>query len=139
MDKSWKFMTEQDLMFEKEIGRVHYWHYHPQTAEKAEFYMVKVVMPVGGAHNFHVHPESHEMLYIIKGTAEQWVENEKKLLNEGDSVYIAANVAHGTFNAADEELHFLAILSPAGGWEAGTIDVGDQEPYASYRSNEIRK
>ena len=121
-------------MFEKAFGRDHHWHYHPEIIEKADSYMVKVIVPVGAGHDFHVHPEMHEILYILKGCAEQWIEDEMQFLEEGDSVYIDADVVHATFNAGKDELEFLAILSPPDGWEAGTVDVSGKEPYASYRS-----
>ena len=120
-------------MFERAFGRDHHWHYHPEIIKQADSYMVKVVMPEGGGHNFHVHPEMHEILYVLKGTAEQWIEDEMQLLKAGDSVYIGANVAHGTFNAGQGELEFLAILSPPEGWEAGTVDVSENAPYSEYR------
>lgn len=134
MAKTWKFVKEKDMLFEKAFGRDHYWHYHPETIEKAESYMVKVVVPKGDGHDFHKHPEMHEILYILKGRAEQWVEDEMQYLEAGDSVYIDADVVHATFNAGDGELIFLAVLSPPKGWENGTIDVGHEEPYVSYRS-----
>ncbi len=133
MDRDWKFVKEKDLMFERAFGRDHYWHYHPDTMEGAGPYMVRVAVPEGGGHNFHVHPEMHEILYVLKGTAEQWIEGEMRLLGPGDSVYIGANVAHGTFNAGKGELEFLAILSPPEGWEAGTVDVSEGAPYSGYR------
>jgi len=133
MDRNWKFVKEKDLMYEKAFGRVHYWHYHPEIIKHADSYMVKVVMPKGGGHNFHVHPEMNEILYVLKGTAEQWIEDEMQILEKGDSVYIGANVAHGTFNAGEEELGVLAILSPPEGWEAGTVDVSENAPYSGYR------
>ena len=120
-------------MFERAFGRDHHWHYHPKIIKQADSYMVKVVMPEGGGHNFHVHPEMHEILYVLKGTAEQWIEDEMQLLEAGDSVYIGANVAHGTFNAGLGELEFLAILSPPEGWGAGTVDVSENAPYSEYR------
>ena len=67
---------------------------------------------------------------------EQWIEDEKQFLEAGDSVYIDADVVHATFNAGEGELEFLAVLSPPEGWEEGTLDVSDREPYASYRSKE---
>tara|TARA_R110002049_G_scaffold9962_2_gene49668 strand:- start:42642 stop:43055 length:414 start_codon:yes stop_codon:yes gene_type:complete len=133
MAGSWKFVKEKDMMYEEAFGRVHYWHYHPEIIKGADSYMVKVVMPEGGGHNFHVHPEMNEILYILKGTAEQWIEGEMQILHAGDSVYIDANVGHGTFNAGKGKLEFLAILSPPEGWEAGTVDVSSEEPYISYR------
>ena len=38
-----------------------------------------------------------------------------------------------TFNVGEGELEFLAILAPSPGWEAGTVDEYDNEPYAHYR------
>ncbi|WP_149304348.1 cupin domain-containing protein [Pareuzebyella sediminis] len=134
MPEQWKFSKEKDLMFEQAFGRDHYWHYHPDTIEGVRSYMVKVVVPEGKGHDFHRHPEMHEILYILKGRAEQWIEGEMQYLEEGDSIYIDADVVHGTFNAGEGPLEFLAVLSPPEGWAAGTLDVSDEEPYASYRS-----
>ncbi|NNE78359.1 MAG: cupin domain-containing protein [Pricia sp.] len=133
MPKKWKFVKEKDLLFEETVGRLHYWHYHPETIETAESYMVKVVVPEGMGHDFHRHPKMHEILYILKGRAEQWIEDELQYLEVGDSIYIDADVVHGTFNAGKGDLEFLAVLSPPEGWEAGTLDVSQEEPYASYR------
>ncbi|SDM61040.1 cupin domain-containing protein [Kriegella aquimaris] len=134
MAKNWKFVKQKDMMFEEAFGRDHYWHYHPEIIKKADSYMVKVIVPEGAGHDFHVHPKMHEILYILKGRAEQWIEDEMQFLEEGDSVYIDADVVHATFNAGEGELEFLAVLSPPDGWEAGTLDVSDKEPYAGYRS-----
>lgn len=134
MSKNWKFVKETDMLFEKAFGRDHYWHYHPDGAENAESYMVKVVVPEGAGHDFHRHPKMHEILYILKGKAEQWIEDEMQILEIGDSVYIDADVVHATFNGGEGELEFLAILSPPTGWGAGTLDVSNEEPYSGYRS-----
>lgn len=133
MSKTYKFVKEKDQFFEKAFGRDHYWHYHPESIEGAESYMVKVVVPEGAGHDFHVHPQMHEILYIVKGRAEQWIEDEMQYLEVGESVYIDADVVHATFNAGEGELEFLAVLSPPAGWEAGTVDVSDQAPYSGYR------
>ncbi|MEQ9290231.1 MAG: cupin domain-containing protein [Cyclobacteriaceae bacterium] len=134
MGKFWKFTKEDQCVHEKVTGREHYWHYNAEITEQAGTYLVKVVMPVGGKHDFHRHPEMNEILYITKGTAEQWVEDEKQILGPGDSVYIDPNIVHATFNAGDDELEFLAILGPSEGWEAGTIDEYENLPYSGYRS-----
>lgn len=133
MEKNWKYIKEDDLFYEKVQGREHFWHYHPGTREQAGSFMVKVVIRPGNGHDFHVHPRMHEILYVLKGKAEQWIEDEMQILEAGDSVYIDANVVHGTFNAGDENLEFLAFLSPPEGWEAGTVDVSGEEPYSEFR------
>lgn len=133
MNKGGTFMKRGDLMYEKAFGRAHFWHYHPKLIKQGDCYMVKVVVKEGEGHTFHKHPEMNEILYVLKGTAEQWVENEIRLLEVGESVFIAANVVHATFNGGIGELEFLAILSPKEGWEAGTVDVSKELPYTNYR------
>lgn len=129
----WKYIKEKDLLYEKVQDREHYWHTHPDTIEHPGSYMVKVVIKEGDGHDFHVHPEMHEILYVLRGQAEQWIEDEMEILNVGDSVYIDAGVVHATFNAGQGDLEFLAILSPHKGWGAGTVDRSGEEPYSTYR------
>jgi mannose-6-phosphate isomerase-like protein (cupin superfamily) len=74
-----------------------------------------------------------EILYILSGTAEQWVNREKRQLGPGDSVYLPPNLIHGTWNAGSDRLDFLAILSPAKNPGPVTIEVGDQDPWKSLR------
>ena len=117
------------------MGRNHYWHYHPEIVHGAETLMVKIVMPKGECHNFHRHPEMNEILYILEGTAEQWIEDEMQILKKGDSVYIDPNLVHATFNIGSKDLEFLAILAPLKGWDAGTIDEYENLPYSEYRKD----
>ncbi len=133
MNKKWKFVKGHNIMVEKALGRDHFWHYNPEITPLADTILVKAIIPENGCHNFHRHPEMNEILYILKGTAEQWVENEKQILKAGDSVYINPNVVHATFNVGDNDLEFLAILAPALGWESGTIDEYMNLPYSKYR------
>jgi quercetin dioxygenase-like cupin family protein len=133
MEPYWKFVQDQDTVEEKVPGRNHHWYFRADISPQAGTYMVKVRMPAGGRHDFHRHPGMNEILYFLKGTAEQWVEGEKQVLGPGDSVYIDPNVVHATFNAGESELEFLAMLAPAEGWEAGTIDEYMHLPYAEYR------
>ena len=133
MSEYWKFVNDSDIPREEVSGRDHYWHFNKESSEEAETYMVKVVMKKGDLHDFHRHPEMNEILYIVKGSAEQWVENEVKILGPGDSVYIAADVVHATINHGEEDLEFLAVLGPSSGWEAGTIDESSNLPYSNYK------
>ena len=133
MDKFSKFVKEDETIFEKVLGRDHLWYFNPEITQGADTILVKVNMKKGGFHHFHRHPEMNEILYILKGSCEQWVEDKRQILNAGDAVYISPNQVHASFNAGDEDLEFLAILAPAEGWQAGTIDEFQNEPYASLR------
>ena len=74
-----------------------------------------------------------EILYVLSGTAEQWVEREKRVLRPGDSVYLPVGIVHGTYNVGADTLDFLAILSPAKSAGPVTVEVSDQEPWKSLR------
>ena len=74
-----------------------------------------------------------EILYILSGTAEQWIEKEKRIMRPGDSIYLPTGIVHGTFNTGTETLDFLAVLSPAKIKGPVTVEVSDQEPWCSLR------
>jgi len=95
--------------------------------------MVRVLMPPGRAHQFHRHPTMEEIIYVVSGTAEQWVGREKKLLGPGDIAHIPADVVHGTYNAGDDTLVFLAILAPAVFEGPALVDVHLEEPWRTLK------
>src|SRR5438876_4911477 len=98
---------------------------------------VRAQLAAGAAHPFHYHPQMEEILYILSGTAEQWVEHQKRVLGPGDSVYLPAGIVHGTYNIGEQELEFLAILSPAKNPGPMTVEVGEQEPWKGIRGTLI--
>jgi quercetin dioxygenase-like cupin family protein len=88
----------------------------------------------GEAHRFHHHPNMEEILYVLSGTAEQWVEKEKRVMGSGDSLYLPVGIVHGTYNIGKDVLDFLAVLSPAKTPGPVTVEVADQEPWKSLRA-----
>jgi quercetin dioxygenase-like cupin family protein len=117
----------------------HEWLCRPDIVAAEKLLLVRVHMPVGKAHEFHRHPEMEEIIYIEEGTAEQWVDREKRLLGPGDSAHIPIDIVHGTYNAGDTTLVFLAILSPAEIEGPPLIDVSQEEPWKSLRSEVTEK
>lgn len=99
--------------------------------------MVRANMEPGRSHPFHCHPTREELIYVISGRAEQWVGHEKRLLGPGDMAFIPMGEVHGTWNAGDEMLVFLAILSPAKADEPGIVDMSNEEPWKSLRKAEV--
>ena len=94
---------------------------------------VRAQLLPGHAHPFHHHPEMEEILYILSGRAEQWVERTKKEMGPGDAVYLPTGIVHGTYNSSSEVLDFLAILSPAKISGPVTVEVSQEEPWKSVR------
>jgi quercetin dioxygenase-like cupin family protein len=88
----------------------------------------------GKCHDFHRHPGQEEVIYVVEGTIEQWLGQEKHMLSAGDSVVIPASGVHATFNDGDAPAKILAILSPSVGEDGyGVEDVAGDEPWASLR------
>ncbi|MCC5908283.1 MAG: cupin domain-containing protein [Balneolaceae bacterium] len=127
------FFTQETVLSEALERGVHKWISRPDITKSDDLMVVQVDMPPGQGHSFHKHPKMDEVIYVISGKAEQWIEKESKTLNAGDSVFIPKDMVHATFNNSNETLSFLAILSPATDYENATVDVFDQDPWKSLK------
>src|SRR5438445_2926244 len=130
---AWRFVSFDQTEVEKLPGKTHYWHCKPGMVADTDLMFVRAQLPPGEAHKFHFHPRMQEILYVLSGTAEQWVEQEKRLMEPGDSLYLPAGVVHGTYNTGGKLLDFLAVLSPAKSEGPVTVEVSDREPWKSLR------
>ena len=89
----------------------------------------------GYGHDFHKHPDQEEVIYVIEGSVEQWLEDKKQTLNAGDSVFIPADMVHASFNVSSQSAKLFVTLSPSKGAEGyQLIDVYDQAPWNTLRS-----
>jgi quercetin dioxygenase-like cupin family protein len=87
-----------------------------------------------GGHDFHKHPHQEEVIYVLEGEIEQWLDREKRILRPGDSVFIGPDVVHASFNVGERTAKMLAVLGPCIGSDGyELVDVADQEPWASLR------
>jgi quercetin dioxygenase-like cupin family protein len=75
-----------------------------------------------------------EIIYVVAGTAEQWVGRERQILRAGEIAHIPADVVHGTYNVGTGTLTFLAVLSPARCQGPVLVDVHTEEPWRSLRA-----
>jgi len=126
-------VTEQEMQVEQLPWGPHEWLSRPNLTAAEELLLVRVKMPAGEAHRFHRHPEMEEIIYILSGTAEQWVDHEKRILTAGQTAHIPKDVVHGTYNAGADTLEFLAILSPAECQGPVLVDMSEEEPWKSMR------
>jgi quercetin dioxygenase-like cupin family protein len=129
-----RFVSKQEMQVEASPWGPHEWLCRPGLTDANDLLLVRVRMPTGRAHQFHRHPSMEEIIYVVSGTAEQWVDREKRILNAGDSAHIPKDMVHGTYNAGDDELVFLAILSPAKFTGPALVDVHRDEPWRSLRA-----
>ncbi len=127
------FVTDKEIIVEELPWGPHDWMIRPDIVPAEKLLLVRVHMPPGKGHAFHTHPEMEEIIYVIEGLAEQWVDKQKQILGPGQAAHIPMNVVHGTYNAGDSTLVFLAILSPAKIEGPPLIDVSEEEPWKSLR------
>ena len=132
---SGKFVPASDAPREEfDWGRFN-WISRPGDTGAEQLVVTSVDILPGQGHNFHLHPDQEEVIYVIEGTCEQWLEEEKRLLGPGDAIFIPKNTVHASFNATDGNLKALAILSPAVGADGyELVDVSGEAPWNTLRA-----
>ena len=134
-DTARRFVTEEEMEVEQLPWGPHDWLCRPGLTDAEDLLLVRVHMPPGEAHKFHKHPEMEEIIYVLSGTCEQWVDREMQILKPGQIAHIPKDVVHGSYNAGDDTLEILAILSPAKIQGPPLVDVSEEEPWKSMRDN----
>lgn len=110
------------------------WLSRPQTTQAKDLVVIEVSLAPGGGHNFHKHPEQEEVIYVIEGKIEQWLEETKRMLGPGDSVFIPADTVHASFNTSKANAKLIAILGPCVGAEGyQLVEVSAEAPWKSLR------
>src|SRR4029079_4984980 len=110
------------------------WISSPASTNAKQLVVMEGSISPGCGQHFHKHPEQEDVLYVIEGEVEQWLEQNKRVLKPGDSVFIPADVVHASFNSSDQPVKVLAILGPCvtdGGFVS--VEMSDQEPWKSLR------
>ncbi len=110
------------------------WVSRPPSTGAEQLTVIDVDLLPGKGHDFHKHPDQEEVIFVIAGEIEQWLEQEKQTLKPGDGVFIPKDVVHASFNVGDEPAKLLAILGPCvgeGGYEM--VEVFDQAPWSTLR------
>lgn len=106
----------------------------PQQTGAKNLMVIDAVFESGKCHSFHHHPNQEEVIYVLEGVLEQWIEGEKRMLKPGDSCFIPAGVVHASFNDSDQDARIVAILSPAMGEDGYEVeDVFDRAPWNTMR------
>ncbi|NND90333.1 MAG: cupin domain-containing protein [Granulosicoccus sp.] len=110
------------------------WLSRPPTTASSQLTVIEVVLQPGKGHDFHKHPDQEEVIYVISGQVQQWLEQEQQLLNPGDSLFIPADTVHASFNTGATPATLLAILGPCVGEEGyELVDVAAESPWNRLR------
>jgi quercetin dioxygenase-like cupin family protein len=112
------------------------WISQPPATGATHLTVMEVILNAGHGHNFHKHPEQEEVIYVVEGQVEQWLERAHKLLGPGEAVFIPADMVHASFNVGDKPAKLMVTLGPCVG-ESGyeVVDVASELPWASLRGS----
>ena len=133
-----RFMQATDVRKEQDPWATVEWLSNKELVGAKELLMVRATIAAGRSHPFHTHPTREEIIYVVSGQAEQWVEDDFRILKAGEMALVPRGAVHGTFNPFDEEVTFLAILSPLNEGEPNIVDVSEEEPWKSLREKHNR-
>lgn len=106
---------------------------HPGTGAK-QLTILDGKLFSGKGHDFHKHANQEEVILVISGKIEQWIEQERRILGPGDSVFVPPNTVHASFNVGTDEAHILAIFGPSVGKDGlENIDMSQISPWNGLR------
>lgn len=114
-----RFVTPDDVETQRFPWGAIKWLSEPRVTGAERITAGLVVLEPGKGHTRHNHPGVEEVLYIVSGSGEQMVEDERgrpvrRPVQAGDLVHIPPDVYHETINTGWEPMRLLAVYSPPG-------------------------
>ncbi|MCX7558392.1 cupin domain-containing protein [Sulfitobacter sp. F26204] len=91
----------------------------PEVNGATQFSAGVVFVPPGQGHSRHNHPGAEEIIFIIRGTGEQMIEDadgtpETREIGAGCTVFIPDGRFHATRNIGTEPMEIFVVYSPTG-------------------------
>ncbi|MGB7242019.1 MAG: cupin domain-containing protein [Sulfitobacter sp.] len=91
----------------------------PEVNAAKQFSAGVVFVPPGQGHSRHNHPGAEEIIFIVKGTGEQMIEDESgtpevRTVTAGCTVFIPESRYHATQNIGAEAMEIFVVYSPTG-------------------------
>jgi quercetin dioxygenase-like cupin family protein len=122
--------VQRDQLDWGELG----WLSRPKTTNGTASAVVEVTLNPRQGHDFHKHPNQEEVIYVVAGEIEQWIEGEQRTLKPGDSAFIEADTVHASFNTGDQPARLIVVLGPCVGEEGyELVDVSGEFPWNTLR------
>lgn len=75
--------------------------------------LAEEILPPGRAVGRHYHLETEEIYYILRGTGEMIIDDERREVAPGDAVFIPRETKHSLVNTGTEAMTILLVSGPA--------------------------
>lgn len=129
-----RFIPAGDVEWEQlewgELG----WISRPTFTGAQDVTVIEVSLKPGFGHDFHKHPDQEEVICVLSGEIEQWLEQDQQVLSAGDAIFIGAGVVHASFNVGSEPARLMVTLGPCAGEDGYvSVEVADQAPWNGLR------
>jgi oxalate decarboxylase/phosphoglucose isomerase-like protein (cupin superfamily) len=109
-----RFVTPVDVETQVfDWGTLH-WLSEPRVTKAERFSAGVVTLRPGKGHALHNHPGVEEILYVLSGTGEQQVADERRAVSAGVLIHIPPDVFHETINTGEDDMQILAVYAPHG-------------------------
>ena len=130
-----KFISKDDVRLEEQDIMLLGWLSHPASTGASRFTVLEGTFFPGKGHGFHYHADQEELIYVVSGTVEHWIEREKRILGPGDSVFMPPGIVHATFNNGAGDAKVVAILGPCvGDMGVEQVDMSGEAPWNELRA-----
>jgi len=108
-----KIINECDVK-EKEIpGRFIRWIADEKTLQPKHLSSCVIrVMPGETVKPAHSHPDGEELIYIVSGEGQVWVEGEIRPVESGTAVLFETGAVHMLRNTGGEEMKVVCVFAP---------------------------
>jgi quercetin dioxygenase-like cupin family protein len=84
------------------------------TATGGRFTVLEQVTPPGWGPPRHIHSREDEIFYILEGTYELHVGDERRTASAGASAILPRNIPHGFRNVVSTPSRLLFVITPSG-------------------------
>lgn len=118
MDRHQHFVSPDDVeTLVLPWGRLQ-WLSEPRVTGSTKLTSGVVKIEPGQGHDRHHHPGCDEIIYILEGEGEQFIEYGKEVetrtVKKGDLVYVPADLYHGTKNTGAGTLQLFVVYQTSG-------------------------
>ncbi|MCY4206120.1 MAG: cupin domain-containing protein [Bacteroidetes bacterium] len=126
------FLRKNSQLIESVDQGVNTWINYPNPVSPGLFAAKALINP-GKGHDFHRHPEREELIVVLEGTIEQWIDQSCQFLSPGDAVVIPAGLPHASFNTGKTPALLFVTLTGAKLEIPLAEDLSTQKPWSTLR------